>query len=105
MTTATPGAPPAASDPAAYYSSGLNTKHVIYRSANNHLNELRWVAGTATPAHVDLTVSALARSATDKPAAYSVESNYTRHVVVYRSTDNEIREIRWTTNSVLIFVG
>ena len=57
------------------------------------------------PAHVDLTVSALARSATDKPAAYSVESNDTRHVVVYRSTDNEIREIRWTTNSVLIFVG
>ena len=105
MIAATPGAPPAASDPAAYYSSGLNTKHVIYRSANNHLNELRWVAGTATPAHVDLTVSALARSASDKPAAYSVESNDTRHVVVYRSTDNEIREIRWTTNSVLIFVG
>ena len=110
VTGATPGAPPAASDPAAYYSPGSNTKHIIYRSADNHLHELSWVPGTATPAHVDLTVSALARSAVDRPAAYAFQPSDatlrdTRHVVVYRSTDNEIREISWTTGTTVIFTG
>jgi len=110
VTGAAPGAPRAASDPAAYYSPGNNTKHIIYRSADNHLHGLSWVPGTATPAHVDLTVSALARSAVDRPAAYAVERSDiahldTRHVVVYRSTDNEIREIRWTTGGSVIFTG
>jgi hypothetical protein len=94
VTGAAPGAPPTASDPAAYYSPGANTKHIIYRSADNHLHELSWVPGTATPRQVDLTVSALARSAVDRPAAYAFEHSDTahldtRHVVVYRSTDNE----------------
>jgi hypothetical protein len=110
VTGAAPGAPPAASDPAAYYSPGANTKHIIYRSADNHLHELSWVPGTATPGHVDLTVSALARSAVDRPAAYAFQPSDTahldtRHVVVYRSTDNEIREIGWTTGNRLIFTG
>lgn len=66
--------------------------------------------GTATPAHVDLTVSALARSAVDRPAAYAFQPSDatlrdTRHVVVYRSTDNEIREISWTTGTTVIFTG
>lgn len=110
VTGAAPGAPPAASDPATYFSPGANTKHVIYRSADNHLHQLSWVPGTATPAHVDLTVSALARSALGRPAAYAVERLETghlatRHVVVYRSTDDEIREIRWTTGTTVIFTG
>jgi hypothetical protein len=50
-------------------------------------------------------VSALARGTADKPAAYAVEGDDTRHVVVYRSTDDEVREIRWTTNSLMVFVG
>lgn len=110
VTGTAPGAPRAASDPTAYYSSGNNTKYIIYRSADNHLHGLSWVPGTATPAHVDLTVSALARSAVDRPAAYAVERSDiahldTRHVVVYRSTDNEIREIRWMTGGSVIFTG
>jgi hypothetical protein len=91
--TAPAGAPPAVSDPAAFYSAATNTKHVIYRSANNHLNEIWWVPGMA-PAHVDLTLSALAHRAADKPAAYTVDATNSQHVI-YRATDNEIREIRW----------
>ena len=93
LTLATPGAPPAASDPVAYYNGGTNTKHVIYRAANGHLIEIWWVPG-GSPAHVDLTVQGLARRAVDKPAAFTVEGPKTQHVV-YRSSDNEIREIRW----------
>ena len=43
LTTAAVGAPSTASDPAAYYSAGSNTKHVIYRSADGHLNDIWWV--------------------------------------------------------------
>lgn len=95
LIAATPGAPPSESDPAAYYNAGTNTKHVVYRSENDHLNEIWWVPG-GSPAHVDLTRLGLARRAADTPAAFTVDGPSTQHVV-YRSTDNEIREIRWPT--------
>jgi hypothetical protein len=95
LIAATPGAPPSESDPAVYYNAGTNTKHVVYRSENDHLNEIWWVPG-GSPAHVDLTRLGLARRAADTPAAFTVDGPYTQHVV-YRSTDNEIREIRWPT--------
>ena len=90
-------APPAASDPAAYYSA--NTKHVIYRSADNHLNEIWWDQiwwdlGGGIPVHVDITLKALAPSAADKPTAFTVEGPNSH--VVYRGTDGQIHEIRWT---------
>lgn len=94
LTSATAGAPPAASDPAVYYSAGTNTKHVIYRSANGHLNELWWIPGSATPAHVDITNAAFAPPAVDKPTAFTVEGPNSQHVV-YRGTDGHINEIRW----------
>lgn len=92
--TAAAGAPPAASDPAAYYSIGTNTKHVIYRSSNGRLHEIWWVPGGGTPAHVDLTAFAGAPLAADKPAAFTVEGPNSQHVA-YRATDNNIYEIRW----------
>jgi hypothetical protein len=94
LIAATVGAPLAASDPAAYYSAGTNTKHVFYRSANNHLNEIFWVPG-GLPMHVDLTEAAQAPLAADKPTAFTVEGPNSQHVV-YRGTDGHIHEIRWT---------
>jgi len=88
------GAPPAADDPAAYYSVGTFTRHVIYRSADGHVNDISWGPGRGTPAHVDLTVQALAPLATDKPSAFTVEGPNTQHVV-YRGKDNHIHEIAW----------
>jgi len=88
-------APPADSDPAVYYSAGTNTKHVIYRSADGHLNEIWWVPGGGRPAHVDLTLWALAPiAAPGRPAAFTIDGPNTQHVV-YRGTDGHVHEIRW----------
>jgi hypothetical protein len=92
--TAPSGAPAAVGTPAAYYSAGTNTKHVIYRSADGGLHELWWVPGGGTPGHVDLTAFAEAPPATDRPAAFTVEGPNTQHVV-YRGTDQHIYEMRW----------
>src|SRR5262249_49362176 len=78
--TGAAGAFPAGSDPVAYYSAGTNTKHVIYRSTENHIIELWWVPGGGTPAMVDLTSMARARWAVDKPAAYTIDGPNTQHV-------------------------
>jgi hypothetical protein len=90
-------APPAVSDPVAFNNLSTNTRHLIYRSTNDHLYELSWVPGGGTPVSVDLTLMGLARRAVDRPAAFTVEGPNTYHVI-YRSADNEIREIRWPTN-------
>jgi calcineurin-like phosphoesterase family protein len=87
------GAPPAASDPAVYYSAGTNTKHVIYRSADGQLHEIWWFPG-GTPAHTPTTVAALAPPAVDRPAAFTIDGPNSQHVI-YRGTDNQIHEIRW----------
>lgn len=95
LTAAAAGAPPGASDPAVYYSAGTNTKHVIYRSADGHLNEIWWVPGGGIPAYIDITLRAFAPAAADKPTAFTVEGPNSQHVV-YRGTDGQIHEIRWT---------
>ena len=88
--TAPSGAPAAAGNPAAYYSVGADTKHIIYRSADGRLHEIRWVPGGGTPAHVDLlTAFAGAPPAADRPAAFTVEGPNSQHVA-YRGTDNHI---------------
>jgi Calcineurin-like phosphoesterase len=89
------GGPPAVGDPAVYFSAGTNTKHVIYRSGNDHLNEIWWVPGGGTPSWVDLTLAALAPPSADDPTAFTVDGPNSQHVV-YRGTDNQIHEIRWT---------
>ena len=88
------GAPAATGNPAAYYSAGTNTKHVIYRSSDGRLHDIRWVPGGGTPAHVDLTAVAGAPPAADHPAAFTVEAPSSQHVA-YRGTDNHIYEVRW----------
>ena len=91
--TAEAGAPLAASDPAAYYVAANNTKHVIYRSADNHLRELWWVVGGTNPVAVDVTNAALAPTAVDKPAAFFFDGAGTQHIV-FRGADDHIHEIR-----------
>jgi hypothetical protein len=91
--TAATGAPIISGTPAAYYSVGTNTKHIIYRSGDGRLHEIWWVPGDA-PSHVNLTQFAGAPNAADGPAAFTVEGPNTQHVV-YRGTDNHIYEIRW----------
>jgi hypothetical protein len=91
--TAEAGAPAAASDPAAYHVPANDTKHVIYRSADNHLRELWWIVGT-NAVGVDVTSAALAPKAVDRPAAFFFEGAGTQHVV-FRGTDDHIHEIRW----------
>lgn len=94
LTEAAGGAEPAASAPAAYYNPGNNTKHVFYRSADGRLRELWWIAGTGNPVPVDVTASAFAPLAKDKPAAFLVGGSNSQHVV-YRGADDNIHEIRW----------
>jgi hypothetical protein len=94
LSAAAGGAPPAVSDPAVYYSAGTNTKHVVYRSADNHLIEIWWFPGGGVPAYVDLTVWALAPLAADKPTAFTVDGPNSQHVV-YRGADGRVHEIRW----------
>ena len=94
--TAVAGAPAAVGTPAAYYSAGTNTKHVIYRDADGGLHELWWVPGAAgIPAHVDLIAAyAAAPPAAGDPRAFTIEGPNTQHVV-YRGTDQHIYEMRW----------
>ncbi len=93
VTASAAGAPPAASDPVAYYNAATNTKHVFYRSADNHLNELWWVPGGSLPKHADITNQTFAALAVDKPTAFSMESAKSQHIF-YRGTDSYIHEIR-----------
>ena len=91
--TAFSGAPPAAGDPAVYYHAATNTKHVVYRSADGHLNEIWWPPD-GTPAYTPTTVWSLAPPAAGDPAAFTVDGPNSQHVV-YRGTDGQIHEIAW----------
>ena len=92
--TAVAGAPAATGNPAAYYSAGTNTKHVIYRSADGRLHEIWWVPGGGTPAHVDITAAYNTPLAADRPAAFTIEGPNTQHVA-YRGIDSHIYEVLW----------
>src|SRR5262249_58802257 len=89
-----PDAPQPAGNLAAYYSAGTNTKHVFYRSADDHLHEIWWVPAGGTPAHVDLNDRFGAPPAADRPAAFTDEGPNTQHVA-YRGKDNHIYEVIW----------
>jgi len=92
--TAVSGAPAAAGVPAAYYSAGINTKHVIYRSVDGRLHAIKWVPGRGTPTHVDLTAFAGAPLALGPAAAFTVEGPNTQHVA-YRGPNDQIYEVIW----------
>ena len=97
--SAAAGAPPAASDPASYYSAATNTKHVVYLTADGHVHEIVWRPGGAA-SHADLTAETFAPSAVGTPSAFTVESQRTQHVV-FRGSDNHVHEIRWQLPAVL----
>jgi hypothetical protein len=76
----------------AYYHAPTNTKHVVYREANDHLYDIQWVPNSGTaPQRIDLTLMALADRAAGKPAAF-LGLGTDQHVV-YRSAGNQIHEI------------
>ena len=91
--SAVAGAPPAASDPAAYVSPRTRTKHVLYRGTDGHVHAISWVPGAGDPAHTDLTLAAAAPPAADTPRGFAGPNG--EHVV-YRGTDGQIHEIRWS---------
>jgi hypothetical protein len=91
--TAVAGAPPADGDPSAYVSTRTRTKYVLYRGADAHVHAIAWVAGAGDPAHIDLTLAALAPPALDVPRGFTGPNG--EHVV-YRGTDGQIHEIRWS---------
>lgn len=90
--TSSAGAPPAASDPAAYFNPEANAKYVIYTSADGHIHELRWKPGAGAPTHSDLTAESGAPLANGRPSAFFASAARTRHVV-FRGQDGHIHEI------------
>ena len=93
-TSRRPPRPRAAGNPAAYYSAGTNTKHVIYRSADGRLHEIWWVPGAGHRRTSTSPRSSRAPPAADRPAAFTVEGPNTQHVA-YRGTDGHIYEVIW----------
>jgi hypothetical protein len=98
------GAPPAASDPVGYYSAGLDTKHIVYRSQDGHLHDISWKPGDSKPpVHIDVTQEALAELAVDKPAAFEYVDGRNHHqYIVFRGEEGRIFEIRRTLQPTII---
>ena len=89
--SAAAGAPPAASDPAAYYNPEADAKYVTYISADGHIHECRWKPGGPV-AHSDLTIDTGAPLGQGQPSAFYVSGPRTRHVV-YKGQDGHVYEI------------
>jgi len=88
----TPSDPLAASDPSAYSVATDRTKHVIYRSSDNHLHELWWT-DPGPVGQGDLIPNG--PLAAGDPAAYFMPADGTQHVI-YRSGDGHLHELWWT---------
>jgi hypothetical protein len=76
---------------AAYYVAATNTKHVIYR-AGDELHELRWVAGTMEPQHVNLSSAYGLPKAVNAPSAFIFGGTAAQHIA-FRGDDNHIYEL------------
>jgi len=83
---------PAVDNPSGYFVAEDGNYHVIYRSEDGHLNELRWTNGIVS--RNDLTALAAAPPAVGDVSAYYAASEGTHHVI-YRSSDGHLRELRW----------
>ncbi|HST84780.1 MAG TPA: Dot/Icm T4SS effector Zinc-dependent metalloprotease LegP, partial [Kineosporiaceae bacterium] len=99
------GAPIAAGNPAGYTWNVDQTQHVVYRSADGHIQEL-WFNGSWN--RNDLVIAAGAPAAAGNPAGYTWDVDNTEHVV-YRSGDGHIHELwfngTWNHNDLVIAAG
>jgi hypothetical protein len=86
----TPGAAPAAGDPAGYMDG--QTQHVVYRGTDGLIHELYWTAAAGWQIGT-LSATHGAAPAAGDPAGYM--DGQTQHVV-YRGTDGLIHELYWT---------
>jgi len=91
-------APSAASDPAGWFSNNDAYNHVVYRTTNNHLQELWW-QGAGAVGNGDLTAAAQAEPAAGDPWPY-YDSTHGVNVVAFRGTDNHIRTLYWSSGGV-----
>ncbi len=91
--SAATGAPAAAGDPAGYMFDAQGTQHVVYRSADGHIQELWWDSAGSWH-HGDLTAATGAPNAVGDPAGYMFNAQGTQHVV-YRSGNGHILELWW----------
>ncbi len=89
------GAPPAAADPACWFTPASGTKHVAYAGLDGHVHDLAWVPGAAAPTWTDLTLAALAPPAHGDRVAGFAEAGSATSRVVFRGTDGHLHEIRW----------
>ena len=89
------GAPPAAADPACWFTPASGTKHVAYAGLDGHVHDLAWVPGAAAPTWTDLTLAALAPPAAGDRVAGFAEAGSATSRVVFRGTDGHLHEIRW----------
>lgn len=87
------GAPPATGNVTAYHHAPNDTRHVVYRRSDGHLHEIV-VDGAGPPIHRDLTLAFGAPLAVEDPAAVSMASAGTQHVV-FRAGDGHLYEILW----------
>ncbi|HET7540902.1 MAG TPA: trypsin-like serine protease [Polyangiaceae bacterium] len=91
-------APAAASDPAGWFSQYDAYDHVVYRTTNNHLQELWW-QGAGAVGNGDLTAAARAKTAAGDPWPY-YDSTHAMNIVAFRGTDNHIRTLYWGSGNV-----
>lgn len=89
------GAPPAAADPACWFTPASGTKHVAYAGLDGHVHDLAWAPGAASPTWTDLTLAALAPPAAGDRVAGFAEAGSATSRVVFRGTDGHLHEIRW----------
>ncbi len=89
------GAPSAASNPMGFSWDGDHTQHVVYRSADNQIQEL-WFSKSLASAEWKyggaISAKAGAQAGTGDPFGFAWEGDKTQHLL-YRTQDNQILEL------------
>ena len=101
--TASAGAPTAKGDPFGLYVSQTNTKHVVYRGANDRVYDLSWTPGGGNPSLTDLCEYAMAPAAKGDVHAYVDETGGCH--ALYLGPDDHVQEIRFGAKRHLIDPG
>lgn len=103
--TGATGAPAADSDPAGYTCDADKTRHVVYRSNDGNIYELRF---DGQGNYNNLTGTANAPTAVGNPAGYTCDADKTRYVV-YRDKDGNIYELwfkgQGNYNNLTLLIG